>query len=140
MVQIENNVFAQIGLVMIIGLVAKNAILIVEFAKVEYENGATIVDAALAGARLRLRPIVMTSLAFVAGCLPLAFAAGSGAVARQVLGTGVIGGMVAASGIAIFFIPAGFCLVERIRVSITRFADRKKPIRFSGPDPETGKT
>jgi hydrophobic/amphiphilic exporter-1 (mainly G- bacteria), HAE1 family len=140
MVQIENNVFAQIGLVMIIGLVAKNAILIVEFAKVEYENGATIVNAALAGARLRLRPIVMTSLAFVAGCLPLAFAAGSGAVARQVLGTGVIGGMVAASGIAIFFIPAGFCLVERIRVSITRFADRKKPIRFSGSNPETGKT
>jgi HAE1 family hydrophobic/amphiphilic exporter-1 len=140
MVQIENNVFAQIGLVMIIGLVAKNAILIVEFAKVEYENGATIVDAALAGARLRLRPIVMTSLAFIAGCVPLAFAVGSGAVARQVLGTGVIGGMLAASGIAIFFIPAGFCLVERIRASISRFADRKKPIRFSGSDSETGKT
>ncbi len=140
MVQIENNVFAQIGLVMIIGLVAKNAILIVEFAKVEFENGATIAEAALAGARLRLRPIVMTSLAFIAGCVPLAFASGSGAVARQVLGTGVIGGMVAASGIAIFFIPAGFCLVERITASIRRVANRKKPIRFSGSGAETGET
>jgi HAE1 family hydrophobic/amphiphilic exporter-1 len=99
---------------MIIGLVAKNAILIVEFAKVDYENGASITDAALTGARLRLRPILMTSLAFIAGCLPLAFASGSGAVARQVLGTGVIGGMLAASGIAIFLIPAGFCIVERV--------------------------
>jgi Cu/Ag efflux pump CusA len=82
----------------------------------------------------------MTSLAFIAGCVPLAFAAGSGAVARQVLGTGVIGGMLAASGIAIFFIPAGFCLVERITTSLRRLADRKKPIRFSGSDAETGKT
>jgi hydrophobic/amphiphilic exporter-1 (mainly G- bacteria), HAE1 family len=115
LVQIENNVYAQIALVMMIGLVAKNAILIVEFAKVEYENGATIADAALAGARLRFRPILMTSLAFIAGCIPLALASGSGAVARQVLGTGVIGGMLAASGIAIFLIPAGFCFVERRR-------------------------
>jgi len=113
MVQIENDVFAQIGLVMIIGLVAKNAILIVEFAKLEYENGATIADAALAGARLRFRPILMTSLALIAGCVPLALASGSGAVARQVMGTGVIGGMLTASGVAIFLIPAGFCIVER---------------------------
>jgi HAE1 family hydrophobic/amphiphilic exporter-1 len=118
LVQIENNVFAQIALVMIIGLVAKNAVLIVEFAKVQYENGATIADAALAGARLRFRPILMTSLAFIAGCVPLALASGSGAVARQVLGTGVIGGMLAASGIAIFLIPAGFCIVERLTASI----------------------
>jgi HAE1 family hydrophobic/amphiphilic exporter-1 len=114
LVQIENNVFAQIGLVMIIGLVAKNAILIVEFAKVEHERGAALTDAALAGARLRLRPILMTSFAFMAGCLPLALASGSGAVARQVLGTGVIGGMLAASVVAIFLIPSGFCLVERV--------------------------
>jgi HAE1 family hydrophobic/amphiphilic exporter-1 len=113
LVQIENNVYGQIALVMIIGLVAKNAILIVEFAKVEYEKGATIEDAALAGARLRLRPILMTSLAFIAGCVPLALASGSGAVARRVMGTGVIGGMLAASAIAIFLIPAGFCIVER---------------------------
>jgi HAE1 family hydrophobic/amphiphilic exporter-1 len=118
MVQIENNVYAQIGLVMIIGLVAKNAILIVEFAKVEYERGAKLVDAALAGARLRLRPIVMTSFAFIAGCVPLALASGSGAVARRVLGTGVIGGMLAASLLAIFLIPAGFCMVERLASSV----------------------
>jgi HAE1 family hydrophobic/amphiphilic exporter-1 len=118
MVQIENNVYAQIGLVMIIGLVAKNAILIVEFAKVEYERGAKLVDAALAGARLRLRPIVMTSFAFIVGCVPLALASGSGAVARRVLGTGVIGGMLAASLLAIFLIPAGFCMVERLASSV----------------------
>ncbi len=120
LVQIENNVYAQIGLVMIIGLVAKNAILIVEFAKVEYERGAKLVDAALAGARLRLRPIVMTSFAFIVGCIPLALASGSGAVARQVLGTGVIGGMVAASLLAIFLIPAGFCMVETLAAFVGR--------------------
>jgi HAE1 family hydrophobic/amphiphilic exporter-1 len=120
LVQIENNVYAQIGLVMIIGLVAKNAILIVEFAKAEYERGAKLVDAALAGARLRLRPIVMTSFAFIVGCIPLALASGSGAVARQVLGTGVIGGMVAASLLAIFLIPAGFCVVETLAALVER--------------------
>ena len=128
LVQIENNVFAQIGLVMIIGLVAKNAILIVEFAKAEYEKGATTADAALAGARLRFRPILMTSLAFIAGCVPLALASGSGALARQVLGTAVIGGMVAASGIAIFLIPAGFCIVERLTASIRQVTQRRKPV------------
>src|ERR1700751_6434892 len=86
LVQIENNVYAQIGLVMIIGLVAKNAILIVEFAQAEYERGAKLVDAALAGARLRLRPILMTSFAFILGCVSLWTAFGSGAVARQILG------------------------------------------------------
>jgi HAE1 family hydrophobic/amphiphilic exporter-1 len=126
LVQIENNVFAQIGLVMIIGLVAKNAILIVEFAKLEYENGATIADAALAGARLRLRPILMTSFAFIAGCMPLALASGSGALARRVLGTGVIGGMLAASGIAIFLIPAGFCIVERVTAALRHLGQRKR--------------
>jgi HAE1 family hydrophobic/amphiphilic exporter-1 len=127
LVQIENNVFAQIALVMIIGLVAKNAILIVEFAKAEIENGATIVDAALAGARLRFRPILMTSLAFIAGCIPLAFASGSGAVARRIMGTGVIGGMLAAGGIAIFLIPAGFCIVEWVTNWIRDRIRREKP-------------
>ncbi len=112
LVQIENNVFAQIGLVMIIGLVAKNAILIVEFAKAEYERGTPLVDAALAGARIRLRPILMTSFAFILGCAPLWAASGSGAVARQVMGTTVIGGMLAASLIAVFLIPVSFYLVE----------------------------
>jgi HAE1 family hydrophobic/amphiphilic exporter-1 len=114
LVQVENNVFAQIGLVMIIGLVAKNAILIVEFAKAEYERGAPLEDAALAGARLRLRPILMTSFAFILGCVPLWVASGSGAIARQVMGTTVIGGMLAASLIAIFLIPVSFYLIEKV--------------------------
>src|SRR3984885_11237038 len=97
MVQIETDVYSQIGLVMLIGLAAKNAILIVEFAKDEYEQGKPLVDAALAGAKLRLRPILMTSLAFICGCIPLWTAAGAGAVARQIMGTTVIGGMLAAS-------------------------------------------
>ncbi len=113
MVQIENNVYSQIGLVMLIGLAAKNAILIVEFARTEYEKGRPLIDSALAGARLRLRPILMTSLAFIFGCLPLWFATGAGSVARQIMGTTVIGGMLAASAIAIFFIPAIFYFVEK---------------------------
>ena len=113
MVQIENDVYSQIGLVMLIGLAAKNAILIVEFAKEEHATGKPLVDAALEGARLRLRPILMTSFAFILGCVPLWTASGAGSVARQVMGTTVIGGMLAASAIGIFFIPAIFYLVEK---------------------------
>jgi HAE1 family hydrophobic/amphiphilic exporter-1 len=111
---LENNVYAQIGLVMLIGLAAKNAILIVEFAKLQYEQGRPLIDAALEGARLRLRPIIMTSLAFILGCIPLWTATGSGAVARRVLGTTVIGGMLAATLISIFLIPVTFYLVEKL--------------------------
>ncbi len=113
MVQIEGDVYSQIGLVMLIGLAAKNAILIVEFAKDEYEKGKPLVDAALEGARLRLRPILMTSFAFILGTVPLWTATGAGSVARQIMGTTVIGGMLAASFIGIFFIPAVFYVVEK---------------------------
>jgi HAE1 family hydrophobic/amphiphilic exporter-1 len=113
MVQIETDVYSQIGLVMLIGLSAKNAILIVEFAKDQLEKGKPLVDAALEGARLRLRPILMTSFAFILGCVPLWIATGAGAVSRQIMGTTVIGGMLAASLIGIFLIPAIFYLVEK---------------------------
>jgi len=113
MVQIESDVYSQIGLVMLIGLAAKNAILIVEFAKDEYEQGKPLVDAALAGARIRLRPILMTSFAFILGSVPLWIATGAGSVARQIIGTTVIGGMLAASFLAIFLVPAIFYLVEK---------------------------
>ena len=114
MVQIENDVYTQIGLVMLIGLAAKNAILIVEFAKDEFEKGRPLAEAALQGARLRLRPILMTSFAFILGCVPLWTASGAGAVARQIMGTTVIGGMAAASGLGIFLVPAIFYIVEKL--------------------------
>jgi HAE1 family hydrophobic/amphiphilic exporter-1 len=110
----ENNIYAQIGLVMLIGLAAKNAILIVEFAKMGYEQGKPLIDATLEGAKLRLRPILMTSFAFILGCVPLAKASGAGALSRQVMGFAVIGGMTAASFIAIFLIPASFYMVEKV--------------------------
>ncbi|HTS31220.1 MAG TPA: multidrug efflux RND transporter permease subunit [Bryobacteraceae bacterium] len=120
MVQIEGDVYSQIGLVMLIGLAAKNAILIVEFAKDEFEKGKPLADAAMEGARLRLRPILMTSFAFILGCVPLWTASGAGAVARQIMGTTVIGGMAAASGLGIFLVPAIFYLVEKLSGATVR--------------------
>ncbi len=110
----ENDVYAQIGLIMLIGLSAKNAILIVEFARGELQKGKSLIDAALTGARIRLRPILMTAFAFIFGCVPLWTATGSGAVSRKILGTVVIGGMLAATIIAIFLIPVTFYVVEYI--------------------------
>ena len=108
------DVFSQIGLIMVIGLAAKNAILIVEFSKDEYERGTSLFEAALAGARLRLRPILMTAFAFIFGVLPLVISQGAGARSRQILGTTVIGGMLAATLIAIFIIPVTFYVSERL--------------------------
>ena len=125
MVQMENDVYTQIGLVMLIGLGAKNSILIVAFAKEEYERGRPLVDAALDGARLRFRPLMMTALAFIVGCVPLWTASGAGAIARQIIGTTVIGGMVAETFIGRFFVPAIFYVVEKFsgakQVSTTQF-------------------
>jgi HAE1 family hydrophobic/amphiphilic exporter-1 len=116
------DVYAQIGVIMLIGLAAKNAILIVEFAKYRLEEGRGLVDAALEGARLRLRPILMTSFAFILGCVPLWTASGSGAAARRILGTVVITGMLAATLVAVFLIPLLFVLFERLAL---RFGKRQ---------------
>jgi HAE1 family hydrophobic/amphiphilic exporter-1 len=109
-----NNVFAQIGLVMLIGMAAKNAILIVEFAKLKSEEGLSALDAALAAARERFRPILMTAFSFILGVLPLLVASGAGAEARKVMGMTVFSGMLAATVIGVLVVPALFVLVERL--------------------------
>jgi HAE1 family hydrophobic/amphiphilic exporter-1 len=131
---LEDNVYAQIGLIMLIGLAAKNAILIVEFAKLEYENGRPLAEAALVGAKLRLRPILMTSFAFILGCVPLWRATGAGAASRQVMGTAVIGGMLASSFLAIFVIPALFYMIERLGGA----GEKQVKAPLATPTPEPG--
>ena len=116
----QNNVYVQIGLIMLIGLAAKNAILIIAFAKTEYEKGKSISEAALTGARIRLRPILMTSFAFILGCLPLWLASGSGGVSRQILGTVVIGGMLGATFVDIYIVPVTFSIVEKAVARISK--------------------
>jgi HAE1 family hydrophobic/amphiphilic exporter-1 len=132
------DVFSQIGLVMVIGLAAKNAILIVEFAKEEYERGQSLVDAALAGARLRLRPILMTAFAFIFGVMPLVVSTGAGANSRQILGTTVIGGMLTATFIAIFIIPVTFYVSERFSRRPRKAAERPADLVPVGADGDPG--
>lgn len=126
----ELNLYAQIGLVMLIGLAAKNAILIVEFAVIEMERGKTLMEATLSAARIRLRPILMTSFAFILGCVPLALASGSGAYSRNIIGIVVIAGMTMATVVGVFLIPSSFYFIMKLfRVRIAR-----KTVETEDPD------
>jgi HAE1 family hydrophobic/amphiphilic exporter-1 len=129
---LENNVYVQVGLVMLIGLAAKNAILIVEFAKAAHERGLSLLEAAEEAARLRFRPILMTAFAFIMGAVPLMLASGSGAVSRAIMGTAVVFGMLIATAVGVFLYPALFVFVERL-------AGRTPgPVAASGPSPAAG--
>jgi multidrug efflux pump len=114
----ENDVYFQIGLVTLIGLSAKNAILIVEFAELKFKEGMAPLEAAVEAARLRLRPILMTSLSFILGTMPLVLATGAGANARHSIGTGIIGGMIGATTLALFFVPLFYYLIQTIRLRL----------------------
>ncbi|MCL4115644.1 UNVERIFIED_CONTAM: hypothetical protein GTU68_056395 [Idotea baltica] len=117
---LQNDVYFQVGLVTLIGLAAKNAILIVEFAVLLRKEGKSIFDSALEAAKLRFRPIVMTSLAFILGCLPLATSTGAGSASRHSIGTGVVGGMLAATMLATFLIPMFYMWVETLAQKMSK--------------------
>ena len=131
---IANDIYFQVALVTLIGLAAKNAILIVEFALLRHQEGMSLLDAAAEAAHLRFRPIIMTSLAFILGCLPLAISTGAGANGRHSIGTGVIGGMLAATCIAIFFIPTFFKLILSAADQLT--GKTGKPVPAAGGEVE----
>ena len=111
---LTNDIYFEIGLLLLIGLAAKNAILIVEFAMQERDSGKSIFDSAINAAKLRFRPIVMTSIAFTLGVFPMVISTGAGAASRHSLGTGVVGGMIASTTIAIFFVPMFYYLLENL--------------------------
>jgi multidrug efflux pump len=135
---LENDVYFQIGLVTLIGLSAKNAILIVEFAELERKRGLSIVESAVQGAKERLRPIVMTSLAFTAGAIPLAIASGAGSASRHSIGTGVIGGMIGATTLALFFVPLFYVLISQLSERIfPRKASAASPSSVPAPSDDT---
>jgi len=123
------DIYTQIGIVTLIGLAAKNAILIVEFAKESHEGGKSVRDAAIEAAHLRLRPILMTSFAFILGVLPLVLASGASSAARRSLGTAVFGGMLTATMLAVFIVPVLFVIIES-------FVERRRPAAASSPLPE----
>ena len=142
--KLTNNVYAQIGLITLIGLAAKNAILIVEFAKERVDSGEDIIQSTLDAVRLRLRPIIMTSLAFILGVMPLVLAEGAGAVARRTIGFTVLGGMLAATSLAIFIVPVLFVLISKIAYSKKQLAvlkahhdelEQKRELENGGSDP-----
>jgi hydrophobic/amphiphilic exporter-1 (mainly G- bacteria), HAE1 family len=125
---LNNNIYAQIGLITLIGLAAKNAILIVEFAKERLEHGMDLIEATIEAVKLRLRPIIMTSLAFILGVFPLAIASGAGAVARQTIGWTVIGGMLAATFLAIFAVPVLYVVITRITYGRKKLLSMRKEV------------
>lgn len=132
----SNDVYFQVGLLTTIGLSAKNAILIVEFAKEHFETGESLIDSAVHAARERLRPILMTSLAFVLGVVPLAIATGAGAGGRTAIGTGIIGGVVTGTLLAIFFVPLFFVLVLKLFRTKRQKESRPSPAVQPEPRPE----
>jgi multidrug efflux pump len=134
---LQNDVYLQIGLLTTMGLAAKNAILMIEFAEQAERRGARIIEAALEAARIRLRPILMTSCSFIFGVLPLAIATGAGANSRIAIGTAVIGGMLTATALAVFFIPLFFVLVRRTtRDTLKKLHDHAHPPEPPGPLPD----
>jgi hydrophobe/amphiphile efflux-1 (HAE1) family protein len=133
--KLTNNIYAQIGMITLIGLSAKNAILIIEFAKERVDKGMPLVDATLEAVRLRLRPIIMTSLAFILGIAPLTFASGAGSQARQTLGWTVLGGMLAATALAIFIVPVLYVIITRFAYGKEKLAELEKNYQ---PDEEHG--